>query len=432
MRKVLIIAIAELEQAVRSKAFLIGLLSVPLLMVLAFAIQTVTARRDTSERRFAILDRTGVVAPLLVEATRSHNTEATSPAGRRTGPHFAPEVVAPSNEPEDAARLALSDRVRKGELFAFVEIPVAALQGDAEAGAVRYFSQTPTYQTLPDWLRREVSRIVGTVRLERLGVDRTQATGLLAPLPLTRRELVVRGPDGTVAEAATVDVGRAILVPSIAMFVLFGLVMSSAPQLLNSVIEEKTSRISEVLLGSVSAFQLMLGKLLGSVAVTLTLAAVYLGSGLVALAQVDYMGVIPWGILPWFALFLVIAVVLYGSLFIAIGAACSEIKDAQGMMTPAIILTILPLLVWIQVVQNPDGAIATGFSLVPFWSPYLMLMRLALPPGPPLWQLALAVVGSVATTIAIVWAAGRILRVGLLMQGKTASYREMARWIGAR
>ncbi len=430
MSKVLIIAAAEFEQAVRSRAFLIGLLGLPLLMALAFGVQALTARRDTSERHFAIVDRTGVLGPAIVEAARLHNAEETSPSGRRTGPVFLPELV--EGQATDATRLALSDRVRQEQLFAFVEIPAEVLTSRGTEPRLQYYTEYPTYQPLPDWLRREVSRAVADRRLSALGADPAETRRLLEPVPLDRKGLVALAADGTVSEAEKVDAIRAFAMPAIAMFMLFALVMSSAPQLLNSVIEEKTSRISEVLLGSVSAFHLMLGKLLGSVAVTIVLGVVYIGGGLLLAAQADYFGLIRWSLIPWFGLFLVIAVFLYGAMFIAIGAACSEVKDAQGMMMPALVLAMFPVFVWLQVAQNPDSAMSVGFSLFPFSAPYLMLLRIAIPPGPPAWQVIVAVLGSIVTTVAMVHAAGRILRVGLLMQGKTASYREMARWISAK
>ena len=433
MSRVLIIAAAEFEQAVRSRAFLIGLMAVPLLMALAFGIQALTARRDTSERRFGIVDRTGVLAPAIVEGAHRRNLEQTSPSGRRTGPSFLPEIAATGGRADDSTRLELSDRVRRGELFAFVEIPPEVLTASStDQPRLQYYTQYPTYQALPDWLRREVSRAVADRRLLSLGADPAETRRLLEPVPMDRKGLVVRTADGKVSTAEKVDALRTFAMPAVSMFMLFGLVMSSAPQLLNSVIEEKTSRISEVLLGSVSAFHLMLGKLLGSVAVTLVLAVIYIGGGLLIAAQADYFGLIRWSLIPWFALFLVIAVVLFGAMFVAIGAACSEVKDAQGMMMPAMVLAMFPMFLWLHVVQNPDSAMSVGFSLFPFASPYLMLLRLAIPPGPPAWQVVLAVIGSVATTVAMVYAAGRILRVGLLMQGKTANYREMARWIMAK
>jgi len=432
MPKILIIAVAEFEQAVRSKAFLIGLLALPLLMGAAFVVQAYGARRDTSERRVAIVDHTGVVGAHLIDAARVHNAEATSSTGRRTGPHFLAQLVDPAGRGDEDLRLELSDRVRREELFAFVEVPAAVLDVRGERPRVQYFTEYPTYEPLPDWLRTEVGQLVADQRVVRSGGDPVAMRALLAPVSMDRKSLVVRTPDGRVSIAEKVDVLRAFAMPAIAMFLLFALVMSSAPQLLNSVIEEKTSRISEVLLGSVTAFQLMLGKLLGSVAVTLVLAVIYVGGGLLLAAQADYVGLIRWGLVPWFALFLVIAVVLFGSMFIAIGAACSEVKDAQGMMTPAMLVSMFPIFLWLNVAQNPDSAFSVWLSLFPFAAPYLMLLRIAIPPGPPAWQIVLSVLGALLATGAMVFAAGRILRVGLLMQGKTATYREMARWITTR
>ena len=102
------------------------------------------------------------------------------------------------------------------------------------------------------------------------------------------------------------------------------------------------------------------------------------------------------------------------------------------MMMPALILAMFPIFLWLQVAQNPDSAMSVGFSLFPFSARYLMLLRIAIPPGPPAWQVVVALIGTIVATIAMVWAAGRILRVGLLMQGKTANYRDMLRWITAK
>ena len=433
MSKILVIALAQLEQTIRSRAFLVGLLGVPLLTGIAFGVQALSAQRDTSERRFAIVDRSGAIAGTLVETAQRFNAEQVSPRGTRTGPAFLPQVVGPETDTPDALRLALSDRVRRGELFAFVEIPSDVLTATAGSDArLQYYTEFPTYQALPDWVRREVSRAVADRRLSTLGADPAETRRLLEPVPMDRKGLTVRGADGAVMEAQKVDTVRTFVVPTVAMFILFGLVMSSAPQLLNAVIEEKTSRISEVLLGSVTAFQLMFGKLIASAAITLLLALIYVGGSLLMAAQADYSGVIPWRLGPWFALFLMIAVFLYGSMFISIGAACSEINDAQSMMLPAMIMAVFPIFLWPQVVRTPDSAMAIGSSLVPFAAPYLMLLRIAVPPGPPAWQIAVAVIGSVAMTVAMVYAAGRILRVGLLMQGRTANYRDMLRWITTR
>jgi ABC-2 type transport system permease protein len=428
--RVLVIAAAELEAAVRSKAFIIGLLAVPALMGIAFLLQVFGGQRDTAERVFAVVDYTGALGAPLEAAAAAHNAEMLDARGRPTGPRFVPQLVTPDGSPE-ALRLRLSDDVRAERLFAFVELPAGILDPDSEQ-RLQYFTAYPTYQALPEWLGSTVSRLAVDQRIVASGADPELTRRLLAPVRVDRRGLVLRDAGGHVEEGQRVDALRTLVMPAIAMFLLFGLVMSSAPQLLNSVIEEKTSRISEVLLGSVPAFTLMLGKLLGSVAVTLLLALVYVGGGLLLAAQADYLGVIDWSIVPWFLLFLVLAAVLYGAMFIAIGAACSDVKDAQGMMTPAIVLAMFPIFLWLNVVQNPASTYSVLLSLFPFATPYLMLLRIAVPPGPPAWQVALSLVLVAAATVGMVWVAGRVLRVGLLMQGKSATYGEMIRWVRAR
>jgi ABC-type Na+ efflux pump permease subunit len=198
------------------------------------------------------------------------------------------------------------------------------------------------------------------------------------------------------------------------------------------VIEEKMSRISEVLIGSVTPFELMAGKLIGSVSVSILLAIIYIAGGLAVARYFGYSDVIPAPLFAWFLLFLVMAVLIFGSMFIAIGAACTDLKDSQSMMTPVMLLVMLPMLTWASVLRAPDGMMATSLSLFPTAAPFLMMLRISLRPGPPLWQVVLSLVFMGVTTGVAVWAAGKIFRTGLLMQGKSASMTEMVRWVRAR
>jgi ABC-type Na+ efflux pump permease subunit len=195
------------------------------------------------------------------------------------------------------------------------------------------------------------------------------------------------------------------------------------------VLEEKMSRISEVLLGSVSPMQLMLGKLIGCLWIAGILALLYLGSALGAAHYHGYGDAVPPTQLAWFAIYLLLAIFFFGSLFIAIGAACSDIKSAQAAMMPVMMLVIMPLMAFPIILKNPNGNVAVALSLFPPATPLLMTLRLALQPGPPLWQPILALVLTCGTTLGIVWAAGKVFRTGILMQGKSASLREMVRWV---
>ncbi len=221
-------------------------------------------------------------------------------------------------------------------------------------------------------------------------------------------------------------------VPAALMFIMFFVIMTSAPQLLNSVIEEKMSRISEVLLGSVTPFELMLGKLLGNAGIAMLLAFLYVAGGFAVAAYHGYANVISPGLIVALVVFLFLAILLYGSLYMAVGSACSELKDAQSLMMPVMLLSMIPIFVWTAVLKNPASSLSVGMSLFPPASPFLMLMRLALRPAPPAWQVALAVVLTTLTAMAIIWAAGKIFRTGLLMQGKPPSFLELARWVMAK
>jgi ABC-type Na+ efflux pump permease subunit len=131
----------------------------------------------------------------------------------------------------------------------------------------------------------------------------------------------------------------------------------------------------------------------------------------------------------WLLLFLVMASLMFGALFITIGAACSDLKDAQGMMTPAMLIMMLPWMTWFAILNAPDSPMSLGLSLFPTAAPFLMLLRIMIPPGPPGWQIVLAVAISAVTTVAAVYAAGKIFRTGLLMQGKAATFGEMWKWV---
>jgi ABC-type Na+ efflux pump permease subunit len=214
--------------------------------------------------------------------------------------------------------------------------------------------------------------------------------------------------------------------------VMFITIMSTTPQMMQSVLEEKMSKISEVLLGSISPFQLMLGKLLGSVGVALLLAVLYLGTALAVAVKYGYGDLVRPDLLAAAVLFLFLGVLLFGSLFMAIGSACNDLKDAQSLMFPVMMLAMLPAILWSIVLRQPNSPMSVGASLFPPATPFLMLMRMALTPPPPAWQVGLGVALTTLTAIACVWAAGKIFRTGLLMSGKAPTFAELAKWVVAR
>ncbi len=306
---------------------------------------------------------------------------------------------------------------------------------------MEYHSDNPNDDIIRNWLGATVNAEVRTRRMRAAGIDAALADRLNQPLTLDNLGLVERAAPtpatATAGEPATkaaakVDPVRTTVVPAVLLFVMFLLIMSTTPQLLNSVIEEKMSKISEVLLGSITPFELMMGKLLGNTGIAMVLAVLYLAAGYGVAAYYGYADAVSPGLMAALVVYLVLAILLYGSLFMAVGSACNDLKDAQSLMMPVMILSMLPIFVWTAILTNPSSALSVGLSLFPPASPYLMLMRMAMRPSPPAWQVGLSIVGTALTALFCVWAAAKIFRTGLLMQGKAPSYRELARWVMAK
>jgi ABC-2 type transport system permease protein len=427
--KAVIVAISEFTTLVRSKAFIVGLLMMPLFSAVAIGVQKFTRdATDIKDRHFAVVDRTGALYGPLKTAADEWNAAARG-ATPQTAPLFLPEQAA-YEDGDEQSRARLSDRVRHGDISAIVEIPGDILNPDSRA-EIRYYSNHPAYRPLPSWISNTINREIVNRRFRAAAVDRALVTKLTRRVDMAELGLVERDTSGGIKAAAPVDKIRTLAIPVAMMMIVLFSVMSGAPQLLNSVIEEKMSRISEVLIGSVTPFELMMGKLAGSIAVSLLLAAVYVAGGTAVAHRFGYGDVVHATDLAWLFLFLLLASFMFGSVFITIGAACSDLKDAQGMMPPAMLLLMLPWLTWFAVLNAPDSPIAIGLSFFPTATPFLMLLRIMLPPGPPLWQVALSVAVTSAATVGMVYAAGKIFRTGLLMQGKAASFGEMWRWVRA-
>ena len=212
------------------------------------------------------------------------------------------------------------------------------------------------------------------------------------------------------------------------MMLMLMVVMVGASPLVQSVLEEKMQRIAEVLLGSIPPFQLMMGKLLGTVGVSLTISAVYLGGTYAALSYLGYANFFPTHLLVWFIVYQALAVLMFGAVFIAVGAAVSDLKESQSMLMPVMVLIMAPFFVWTSVLKAPTATFSVVVSLIPPATPMLMLLRQGIPPGVPIWQPIVGVLGVLLTTVVIIFAAGRIFRVGILMQGKGAKFSEMLRW----
>jgi len=435
MDKILAIGRVEYLQAVRSKAFLIGLFLMPVLMGGSIGVQILLKDQvDLDDRACAIVDPTGELWPVLEAAAKERNeeriweTDEASGKRKQLRPVFVLERVESDAERAD---LELSRRVEDGELtgFLLIDEQVLADDPDYDRRLVAYHTDEPTFNELPTWLDEVINREIRRLRFEQARLDQELVAKLDRRIPTSTWGLVSERDDGTIEEAEKESGARTFGVPAAAMMLLFLLVMTSAPQLMNQVLEEKMQRISEVLVSAVTPFQLMLGKLVGSVGICMTLAAVYLSGVLWATHYYGVEDFVPGRAYAWFLVMMVFALLMYGALFSALGSACSELRDAQTMMLPAMIVIMVPIFAWGAVLEAPNGSIAQALTYVPTATPMILLIRLLAPPGPPLWETFAGLAMCLATTIALVWASGKIFRVGVLAQGQAPSFRRLLAWI---
>lgn len=459
MRKILVIAAREYVAAVRTKSFLISLLILPLMMGGSILVQLLLKDQvDTTEKRFAIVNRTPgqKLYGVLDAAGRERNEKTiTDPkTGKQIKPVFAIEHVEPSPASAkdiEQQRFELSERVRRKEIFGFLEIGPNVLEyAETLANSktpnaqdmlelpplppsekvIRYQSESPTFDAFNHWADGVLNAAVAESRATNAGLSPGKLKQIREPVALVTKGLSKRNPQtGEIEDAPNQNEIASIAVPGGLMMLMFMLILVGSTPLMQGVVEEKMQRIAEVLLGSVRPFQMMMGKLIGMVAVSFTLSAVYLGAVFWSAHRYGFAQYIPADVLLWFLLYQMLAVLMFGSLFIAIGAACTDMRETQSMLWPVMLLIALPMFVWLNVIREPTSTFATCLSLFPFATPTLMLARQAVPPGIPWWQPVVGVVGVLLTTFLCVYAAGRIFRVGILMQGKGAQVGELIRWV---
>jgi ABC-type Na+ efflux pump permease subunit len=430
LRKIWTVGATEFGTAVRSKAFVIGILLVPAMAVLGAVMPKLAGdETDKLERSVAVVDETARLYPMLSLIADQWNAAQVGQDGTVRGPRFRLRQAAPRpGESADDVRTRLSDQVRAKELFAFVELPRALFE---DKPTIRYYTDSPTFQPLPRWLEEVVTRLVIAERLKNTNVDQQTMLALVREVQLSRFGLISRAVDGKVAPAKVTDPIRSFVTPMVLMMIMFLIVISTASPLLNSVMEEKMTRISEVMLGSVSPFELMLGKLVGVLCVAMLLSVVYLSGAYGFAMYHGYADAVTPGQIVWFVVYLILAMMIYGSMFMAVGAAATDLKDAQALMTPCMLMFMTPMFIWLPILRAPGSTMAVVASLVPFATPILMTLRMALTPAPAWWQILLGFVLTFATSLLFVWAGGRIFRTGILMQGKSATFGEMWRWVRA-
>jgi ABC-2 type transport system permease protein len=434
MRKILVLTLREYRTSVRTKSFIVGIILAPILMgggLIAFML--LKDRTDISDKKIVVIDHTEYMTEVLKEAAqyRNENDIFHSETGEQIRPAYILEFVEPETEDPFRQKLELSDRVRSHELHAYIEIGSGILYPgeDPENAKLQYFSEHSFMDDVLNWFGWPINNQLRKMRVADLGIDEAEMQDLFYWVNIESMGLVeIDRKTGDVKDAERSNELEAFFMPYILMLLMFMMVMMTAVPLLTSVMEEKLERIAEVILGSVTPFQFMMGKILGSISVSLTIAAVYVIGGIITADLMNAQDKIPYDVLPWFFIYMILFVVMVGSLMAALGSACNDNKDAQSLQFPAMIPVIIPMFIIVPVIQNPLSSFSTVLSLIPPFTPTLMLLRQSTQVSIPLWQPIAGVAGIILFTMLSVWIGGRIFRTGILMQGQKPTLKNLFRY----
>lgn len=339
------------------------------------------------------------------------------------------ELVDPATYDEDVIR----NQVASEEIFAFLVIgpdPVASSNG------FKYYSRNLTDEELKDWFLGHAGALVRPMRFQEQEIDQQVAMEILSPLRFAEQKVTK---SGEVEEVKTQDTIKQWL-PVGFVYILWIAVFSISQMLLTNTIEEKSNRIIEVLLSSVSPMQLMLGKVFGILATGLTIllswVAFFLGSmrfGPTMVGQelpfdLSFIAADPV-YLTSFVVYFILGYLLYGAVLVGMGAVCNSLKEAQNLMQPVVVMLLVPLMVMLPVAKNPNGMLAKFLSYIPPFTPFVMMNRAA---GPPTAMEYLVTGALLVSFIGVTfWASAKVFRIGILMTGKPPKLKEIIGWVKA-
>jgi ABC-2 type transport system permease protein len=443
VRKLWAVLKREYRETVRKPSFLVMTVLAPFLMAALMVVPAFLAVNGMGERRVAILDGTGrlgdVVAVLRRESPASSSPFARN--GRRErgeGPtgKVVPEYVDLSTvDLKNAvgpylARLS-KEATPKGDLLdGILLIPADAL--DRPLAELTYFSRSAVDLLAREKLGRVVNRVLQRRRLAARGMAYTEVELLLAPLPVRTVQVTKSGQERTGGEGSFV-------VAMVFMALLFVPSLVYGQEVMRGVIQEKTDRVVEILVSSMTPMELLSGKILGMAAVGLTQMAVWmamggllLGSGLsqAQTAGLDLSTILRPSVAVWFVVFFLLSYLVTVGAYAAGGSIVSSEKEAQQVLTPVMLVFMVPWFLMMPILTNPDSTLSVVLSLVPIYTPMTMFVRI-LVSEPPTWQVALSLVLSVATIAFLLKTTAKIFRAGLLATGKRPTIPELWRWLKA-
>ncbi|MFL6246610.1 MAG: ABC transporter permease [Thermoanaerobaculia bacterium] len=443
MKKMYAVMKREYLQAVRKKVFIIMTLLFPFLMAGLMILPGLLMSRGMGQKRIAVLDGTGKLQQAFTNRNvqagekvdpKQEARKAIEGSGRRGLPsQFTVEYV--NEEGKDVEKEAspylvrlTRDKEAPDKLEGVFVIPAKAMVD--KNTKLSYYSRAATDFMTQERLGRIANRELQSMRLEANGVRPELVEDLLQDLSVDAVQLSRTGEKKTGGELNFLFafiLGALLILPSF----IYG------QETMRGIVQEKTDRVVEVLVSSVTPMELLSGKILGIAAVGLTQITVWLtmigvvgayGATVASMANINLSQFIRPSVFAYFALFFILAYLTYVCVYAVAGAVCNSEKEAQQFVMPIMMLMMVPWFLMMPIVMNPDAPFAVGFSLSPVFGPITMFVRTTVT-EPPMWHLLVSVAVSLLTIVAFFWITAKIFRIGILSYGKRPTIPELMKWI---
>ncbi|MBN2318269.1 MAG: ABC transporter permease [Acidobacteria bacterium] len=453
MRNILLVAKREFVATVGTRAFVFGLLFLPALIALfAWLGPRLFNPKDYQLKgEIIVIDPTGQVLPGLRDAYDPEKIRQRREQAAKEALAKVPQQVRDLADKMPAGDIGLNltplpdlriltrpagTDIEKEKAWLNIQpkdMPHLAI-AVIHPNAVQPTGESPEYGTydfyvspnLSDMARSEIQdglkNAIVNARLNRSALDGSEIYSILG-VPSVRSVTVTQ-----TDQRQTVQ-GFNTLLPLAFGFLLLMGVMGGGGQLLTTMVEEKSSRVVEVLLSAVSPMELMAGKLMGQMGASMIGMGLYILMGVFLLSSFAMVGLFDFSLIFYLLLFFVITYLVMGSLMMAVGSAVNDMKEAQGLMMPLSLTFMVPWILWFPISRSPDSVLSVVVSFIPPVNTFAILLRMASSSPPPLWQVWLSILIGFGSVIGAVWFTAKIFRIGLLMFGKPPNFRTLLRWV---
>jgi ABC-2 type transport system permease protein len=414
-----IIVKREFLTRVKTKGFIFGTFVAPLFMIALIVLPTVFMQMSPeAETSISVADFTGRLKPYLDEDIAENHSGKDKAVYRLT-------QVPVDSSTLDSLKVMMNGEILDGKTNVFLVIPADVF----ETNRFELYAKNVGNFHLNESLNGMVTAVVSKVRLSESGMD-AELVKKLSQRVTAKTFKVAKG--GAREESGEL----AFVLSNILVFMLYMALNFYGMFVMRGVIEDKNSRVVEILLSSAKPHEIMAGKVLGIGAAGLTQITVWgicilllslFGASFASVAKIPLPSVSGWTVVAFIGFFL-IGYTLYAALYAALGSMGNAESDMQNLRWPAMAPLIFAIVVTMAIIKNPNGTLAVVLSMIPFFSPMLMFMRISLHAAP-LYQVILCVALCLATIGFMIWFAGRIFRIGILMYGKRPTLPEALKWI---